>query len=88
MMVRYVHLAIGTANRATLWNTACYLVITCQIFIEQMDEFGATITEASGLKKSAQIYSQVNGKPRHTAESIPSGIGDHYVTPVERISCS
>lgn len=65
--IRYVHLAVGTANRTTLWNTACYSVVTCQIFIEQMDEFGATITEASSIKKSVQIYSQVDMKQRHRA---------------------
>lgn len=39
--VRDAHLAVGTANRTTLWSTACYLVVTCQIFVEWMDEFGA-----------------------------------------------
>jgi hypothetical protein len=45
MSIRYAHLAVGIANRIILWNIAWHLVVTCQIFVEQMDEFGATIIQ-------------------------------------------
>lgn len=61
------HLAVDIANRTTLWNIACHLVVTQKIFVEQTNLW--QYMKATGPKKSVHIYLQVNGNLRNAGHN-------------------